>query len=586
MSQWPRPAKHRHTEKDTAGGTVGQISRTRPFLLPAFTLQYTYTNLQQHQVMAPTEVEADITNAVLAFAEKLHSTYVHLQVSECASLTHRRPPLRLLFPTDTYAAGVWQPGDDIRLVCMTGDSVKTFWQIVAEALDLDALDIPENAIYELSSRKLEIPESILKGGKIYLHRCTIPEDFDMASVPGYGIPGYEDARQRKYHEVEYLSMIRDTEAMLSRREGSIQSSEDWETFKQAYLQLRGWTEANGLLAAQFGMLSAEVLLFFVHRTLLLWLNLERREANSSYREVLLEYCAASSQEQERMLGVAHMMSDGRLVVPTRSRVDIAGHVTLEGSRALQGVASHVRDTAHQQQCTVNSLIVDCTPTKGYNTFVGMTQCFVAVDIECWGYHGQSRRELLDIQLPGLLKAIASRVHGRLWPYPVSGSLSDGNHATYVVGIQESHSPGKVRNMLGKLEQELDYERSEAVMKLCPYSRDEYVASFSYAANQSTLSTNSPPSDDSEYTSANKPTSKFRAAGDAISRLRHDPKHAATEYEVGYLDRFEGVMWLRLEDWGGKATEDEEFIPEHRVRQLRRVNDGEVVWDRERRVDIT
>jgi uncharacterized protein (UPF0248 family) len=42
-----------------------------------------------------------------------------------------------------------------------------------------------------------------------------------------------------------------------------------------------------------------------------------------------------------------------------------------------------------------------------------------------------------------------------------------------------------------------------------------------------------------------------------------------------------LMWVPLELWG-KATEDEDFIPEHRIRVLRRVG-GSVVWDREGRV---
>ena len=42
--------------------------------------------------------------------------------------------------------------------------------------------------------------------------------------------------------------------------------------------------------------------------------------------------------------------------------------------------------------------------------------------------------------------------------------------------------------------------------------------------------------------------------------------------------------MPLEEWGGKETEEEEFIPLHRVRTLRKLEDGEVIWDREGRVD--
>ena len=80
--------------------------------------------------------------------------------------------------------------------------------------------------------------------------------------------------------------------------------------------------------------------------------------------------------------------------------------------------------------------------------------------------------------------------------------------------------------------------------------------------------------------------RFRSARSAISRLRFDPKHAETEYDVGYEDRFEGIMWIALAKWGGKGTEEEDFIPEHRVKKIVRARDGVVVWDREERVDRT
>lgn len=80
--------------------------------------------------------------------------------------------------------------------------------------------------------------------------------------------------------------------------------------------------------------------------------------------------------------------------------------------------------------------------------------------------------------------------------------------------------------------------------------------------------------------------KFRDARGAINRLRHDTAHSGIEYDVGYLDRFEGMRWMALENWGGKGTEEEDFIPEHRVRQIVRPVDGVVVWDREERVDRT
>jgi uncharacterized protein (UPF0248 family) len=80
--------------------------------------------------------------------------------------------------------------------------------------------------------------------------------------------------------------------------------------------------------------------------------------------------------------------------------------------------------------------------------------------------------------------------------------------------------------------------------------------------------------------------RFRSFNEVLDRLRHDPRHRGIEYDLGYEDRFDGIIWMPLDSWGKKATEDKDWIPEHRVRRIKRKGDGVVVWDREWRVDIT
>ena len=71
----------------------------------------------------------------------------------------------------------------------------------------------------------------------------------------------------------------------------------------------------------------------------------------------------------------------------------------------------------------------------------------------------------------------------------------------------------------------------------------------------------------------------------MNRLRYDEKHMSTDYEIGYEDRFEKALkWKALDKWE-KHTEEEEFIPEHRIQQVREKN-GAIVWDRKERTDRT
>jgi uncharacterized protein (UPF0248 family) len=78
--------------------------------------------------------------------------------------------------------------------------------------------------------------------------------------------------------------------------------------------------------------------------------------------------------------------------------------------------------------------------------------------------------------------------------------------------------------------------------------------------------------------------KLRPAQDVISRIRWDPTLALEDFLVGYEDRFLGVKEIELGRWKSEQT-DLEFIPMHRIVWLRRKGeDGEIVWDREKRVD--
>lgn len=69
----------------------------------------------------------------------------------------------------------------------------------------------------------------------------------------------------------------------------------------------------------------------------------------------------------------------------------------------------------------------------------------------------------------------------------------------------------------------------------------------------------------------------------MNRLIWDTVFDATDYVLGYEDRFEGRQEVGAKSWKRDLT-DEEFIPQHRVLYVRRRSDGEVVWDRGRRID--
>ncbi|KAJ5648894.1 uncharacterized protein N7484_002617 [Penicillium longicatenatum] len=81
--------------------------------------------------------------------------------------------------------------------------------------------------------------------------------------------------------------------------------------------------------------------------------------------------------------------------------------------------------------------------------------------------------------------------------------------------------------------------------------------------------------------------KLRPAGvtvmaDIINRIIWDSSLSPENYVIVFLDRFQGELEVGFDSWKKEST-DEEFIPQHRVLYIRHV-DGEIIWDRRRRID--
>lgn len=79
------------------------------------------------------------------------------------------------------------------------------------------------------------------------------------------------------------------------------------------------------------------------------------------------------------------------------------------------------------------------------------------------------------------------------------------------------------------------------------------------------------------------TGKFRTVLNVMKRLRWDPSMDASDYTVGYVDRFVGAQERPLEQWKTEQT-DEEFIPQHRILYFKRKTDRSIVWERRTRID--
>ncbi|GFN14471.1 leukocyte receptor cluster (LRC) member 9 [Aspergillus tubingensis] len=120
--------------------------------------------------------------------------------------------------------------------------------------------------------------------------------------------------------------------------------------------------------------------------------------------------------------------------------------------------------------------------------------------------------------------------------------------------------------------EQDYERSSTPQPNAQ-SRTPTPTSFETGYDSVTLGSQKP-----------EPVeNRLRPAADIINRIIWDPAFDGTNYVIGYEDRFEGRLESGFNAWK-KETTDEEFIPQHRILYIKRRSDGEIVWDRRRRID--
>jgi hypothetical protein len=236
--------------------------------------------------------------------------------------------------------------------------------------------------------------------------------------------------------------------------------------------------------------------------------------------------------------------------------------------------------------------------------------YLKLEFSSWETSPAQRAEFEDNLIPATVGEImsyllhehshehhAAGLHIRLWPEPLAENELE-HRSTFAVGLSRCPTgQSSPKEPMGRYASRIAVELSEiasaqpapstSLTVVSPATGEELVSilqasKYGDAAGASANASHpAQPAGESTATAG-----RFRTAAEAISRLRHDPAHTAVEYDLGYEDRFDGLVWMGLENWGSWATEDENFVAEHRIRVLKRREDGVVVWDREKRIDRT
>lgn len=484
-----------------------------------------------------------------------------LSYTQLSQPSQRPGPVRHLFPVGAYAIGLWHPGDEVHLICLTDNSSNTFWEYIAEKLEREDLPKHDCIVSELPGQHA-----------IWLHYCSIPRHFDLATVQAYGFPKYPESTYVPQIVRQNLAWLQDTWHLQAGLDGRLQA------FRDNYYILRSWAEAAGIFSKPFGTLDAESLVWMLFGVV-----------QSNTENALNEQSASSSHLQAFVEQYSRPQNVQSVLTHIRSRV-----TPLPPYNAIDCYTAIAYET---WKVTQQPNLLKSSPEQYFQDFCDRYAAVILITAECWipkrreSFHHDLIKEIS--RLPERSRELGCDLKAfRFWPHAFKPSADEW---VYVVGVQlpqsPSSSPSRSRrartssDVMGKQYLTLDDTVGTSAIRVCSAkeakSLPERYSAAAAVCSDATGNTSPAFACSEQYPASNK----FPPASQALSRLRWDPAHTPHNYEVGYLDRFEGLMWLPLEQWG-KEIEDEEFIPEHRIRILRRIEKqgaGSVVWDREKRI---
>ncbi|KAI3478528.1 hypothetical protein L1887_59510 [Cichorium endivia] len=360
-------------------------------------------------------------------------------------------------------------------------------------------------------------------------RC-LPAHFDLATVPEYGFPSFTKASVRPPRYVEQnLAAVQDT-CLL-------------------WILFHAWTEAEDQQDHRpfdFGVQA------FV----------DRDQTPQSLQAMLTASCRSTYAPPPQIV--------------TENQVLIAAKI------------------AHLAQ-NPGSLVWTCE--QHYLNFCRRYQTFLTAKAECWS---PKQRDAFRSQVVKELRHLPERLSKsgflheklRVWPHAFSSDCR--SEWLYIFGLETVRPDGRpvtderneeMAEFVGALDLVVDKSNGRVEFNLCKQVGAKRVLDdYRIETGPPTTDRTTASSPSGDKTKLFPSPERLPPASEVLSRLRWDPTHTCFDYEVGYLDRFEGLMWLPLEQWG-KAVEEEDFIPAHRIRVLRRMNGNgskDVVWDREKR----
>jgi uncharacterized protein (UPF0248 family) len=394
--------------------------------------------------------------------------------------------------------------------------------------------------------------------------------------------------------VDMVAMSRDLACAKKRVDGPLPPDYSPLTldYSLAYRSLRQWAIANGLFGRDLGYLSSETLLWTIHNV---WTTLVVGQKESVDDSDILRKAIDTVLKDAFNLSFGNI-DENDLGVRTPSGKSTTAHMTSEAKRVIEELLLDIDFEGNK------NIIVD--QQEGWRAFLQKHDYLLQIEFETWAQSAADREEFEHVVRRVIndivfycrhpeWSAYDADYYARVWPEALKENQNERG-TLYAIGLVRTsnpRAPGEaLKDYTGRMIDELKEKAYTGTPRngRITVDRAEGEQFLRFLPENIIVA---PPTEGATITSLSAsmgiPTpSRFRTAGQAINRLRYDPAHMGIQYDLAYDDRFDGRTWMALEEWGKWATEDDNFIPEHRVRQIMRREDGVVVWDRFGRVDKT
>ncbi|KAK2762277.1 hypothetical protein FQN54_001287 [Arachnomyces sp. PD_36] len=509
-----------------------------------------------------------------------------------------------------YGMGLWSAGDTMECLCIGTMSDDDFVNRARRHPDVAKLSPRVFRNDEESEDEVRLIIS-MQGVSINIQYCKTPavENWDtFHSIPSSKLraPPSIAMALNGYRDLQYICS----------------SVPDLEAFKTAYRFIVRWALANGLFSEPLGYLDHSQILFMLNKAV-------KRDSPgqmswSDIVRVFFKYYSTFPWNAEIVTDpITYQLNPGELPFNRGFQTPAA---VLTINTPLTNVASSVSeyslDTLIEGYKSAELAVTRCETEIDWlnllavpadnlslaaNTFINSLSRFVCFETQYWGpedsrssFYAKLDKEF--ISLSQVIKARRPLTPTRPWPKPFveRDGEDDNKKLFYLIGFEEEGTGNAVRSrrtppmervcrdFLEEFTNRGSADPTLSRVNISVIGRDALgdIVCDSRDSNstQNTASKSAPEvSLDTGVTSGKAVSAKLRPASDILNRITWDPSFDRTSFIVGYEDRFLGSKELPLGLWRTDLT-DEEFIPQHRILYFKRKGSGEVVWDRNKRID--